>query len=187
MERDALRFKDRLKDYELEPWPWDELNLLSYETEFNPSSRIFGNIYEGHFNTIYEETVAAFVAKQYNNRYLICIREDAHQYVLTLRGKDSNQLLIDDSQSFSFHQDTDTISVDGGRIELKMNDEYGEIVLEGKTIIRTNPLDESGKSSQRVISSLPIAMNEDDRSIVKFLLLFCLICDPVLNQNENSA
>ena len=187
MDRDALRFKDRLKEYIIEPWPWDDLKLLSYETEFNQSSRIFGNVHEGHFTTIYQETIAAFVAKQYGDRTLVCIREDAHQYVLTLRGDDFRQLVIDEGQPLSIQQDSRKMSVDEGRIELTSNDDYCEIRLEGKPIIRTSPLDESGKSNQRVISLLSNGISEVDRLIVKFLLLFCLICDTVLKQKGNSA
>lgn len=180
--RDSLRFKERLKNVKVIQWPWEELNLLSQEVSLNPSSRIFSNINEGNYKTIYDEVVAAAITKKYGERYLILIKTFSDHYELTLASPTKGKLTINQSSTcdFDLAKDRFSVSREPGKVELILNGPVAEVVLDGNSVLKTNPADSTNGNVERVLSVVPEVLNEEDQKIVKFLLLFYLICGEII-------
>ena len=183
IQKDKVEFMTRLLDHELVSWPWSELSALSQNFELNYSTKVFNSIYEGIYTSIFQEDLGNVIAKQYGEKYLILIRtqDDICELIFEETGKSS--LLINDVSSYSFNLSASELRVENPNISVKLLVEkgYSTIKVGDKDMFKVNPLEAKNKSLERLVALNPEPLNQETEKIVKFLLLFYLIWQELMD------
>lgn len=79
---DYKALEEFVDSYELEPWSYEELDLISREHDVSSKTLMYSHVEHGQFYSIYEEPILAFASKSYlnNDRRLYVIKFNENKY-----------------------------------------------------------------------------------------------------------